>query len=119
MKPPVYATALNVAYTPPVIGELAVKREIQHAQLEVDEVRLAGQIADRLDFGGTELAPSRQRLQVVPDVWAQRPGILVADVDFHRPIARRSRDRVRGTHVEPQKSERRKVARAQQPVMRG
>src|SRR5258708_31554954 len=46
------------------------------------------------------------------------PGVLVAELDFDGPTARRSPDRVRGMHVQAQEAERREIALAQQAVFR-
>src|SRR6266567_2295485 len=83
-------------------------------KLSIDEKGLAGQGADRRDIRGSEAAASGQRLEVLLDVRAHRPGVLVAEKDFDAPSARRSPDGVRGTHVQAQKTERREIAFAQQ-----
>src|SRR6267154_1221386 len=98
----------------PVLGQPPVKGHVDQPELEIDEIGRAGQGADRRDVRGSEAAASGQRLEVLLDVRAHRPGVLVAEKDFDAPSARRSPDGVRGTHVKAQKTERREIAFAQQ-----
>src|SRR5687767_9511428 len=49
---------------------------------------------------------------------AQRPGVLIADFGLDREAAALDRDRMRRPHVEPQRSERRKIAHSQEPIER-
>src|SRR5207247_9518851 len=102
----------------PMIGQLPMQGYVDESELEIDEIGLSGQGADRRDVRGPEAAASGQRLEVLLDVRAHRPGILVAEKDFDAPAARRSPHGVRGTHVQAQKTERREIALAQQTELR-
>src|SRR5216117_1542755 len=101
-----------------MIGQLPVQGYVEQSELEIDKIGLAGQGADRGDVRGPEAAASGQRLEVLLNVRAHRPGVLVAEKDFDAPAARRSPHGVRGTHVQAQKTERREIALAQQTEFR-
>ena len=98
----------------PMLGQLPVQGYVDESQLEIDQIGLPGQGADRRYVCGSEAAASGQRLEVLLHVRAHRPRVLVAEKDFDAPSARGSPDGVRGTHVQAQEPERREIAFAQQ-----
>jgi len=91
---------------------------VDESELEIDEIGLAGQGAESPPRPRSEAAASGQRLEVLLHVRTHRPRVLVAEKDFDGPVARRSPDGVRGTHVQAQKTERREIAFAQQTEFR-
>src|SRR5882762_4214765 len=102
----------------PMLGQPPVQGHVEQPELEIDEIGLAGQRADRRQVRRSEAAASGQRLEVLLHVRTHRPRVLVAEKDFDGPVPRRSPDGVRGTHVQPQKAERREIALAQQAEFR-
>ena len=82
-----------------------------------DSSRRADRGWPAISAGPISRRPERlERLEVLLDVFAQRPGVLVAELGFEREGVLLDVDRVRGTHVEAQESERRQIARAQHAV---
>src|SRR5256885_17083763 len=91
----------------PMLRQLPMQGHVEQSELEIDEIGLARQGADRSDVCRSEAAASWQRLEVLLHVRAHRPSVLVAEKDFDAPGACRSPDGVRRAHVQAQKTERR------------
>jgi hypothetical protein len=102
----------------PLARDLVVHREVERGRLEIQQIVLAGQVPDRVDLGGSDFAAARgfERIQILLDVAAQRPGVLVAELGLEREGMRFDVHGMRRAHVQAQESERRQVARAQHAV---
>src|SRR5262249_54732820 len=71
--------------------------------------------ADRSGVRVGERPALRARAQIVVDVAAQRPRVLVAEIELDARTVRRLERSRRLAHVETAKTERREIAHAQQP----
>ena len=74
----------------PLARELVVHRHVQRRGFDVEQIVLAGQIADGLDLRRPDVpAPLRLEIrQICFDVAAQRPGVLVAELHLEREAVR-------------------------------
>ena len=71
----------------PVLGELVVDGHVELGKLEVDEIVLSRQIPDGLKLGGAQLATALEFVQILLDLGAGGPGVLIGHVGLHAPAA--------------------------------
>ena len=74
--------------------------EVHLAELEIDQIVFAGQIADSLEFRGAELAPAFQPVEIFLDLGTDRPGVLIGVFGLEAPRSGLERTRIGRTHVE-------------------
>ena len=102
----------------PLARELVVHRHVQRRGFDVEQIVLAGQIADGLELLRPDVpAPLRfATRQIGFDVAAQRPGVLVAELHLEREAVGLDAHGMCRAHVEAQESERRQIPLAQHAV---